>query len=322
MTAVARLLQPLADARSALRPKGQCQKRIADRAVSELLADTLRQRRVVWECSPTVWVQVLGCNQRLFFAAHPQHGCGELRQAMIAIAYLLGCFDDLPRLGHFERATLALKVFSEARIAPAVSAVEAVLIGWGYADHGAARGIRRALCDALLAAHSPVLADPTDDLLEGPRPRYSPGARVTYRRFRPHDVRAILEAGAGVATPVAAGAVLQLGLRGGAHTTTQRLRARRTAMTAATPAPAADLVTGLRRLKLAKVRAIAPQVLRAAKVHRQSPEEVLRNPVEAEITARDESNSGARLKAACFPVHKTMDEFKVTQSSVPQATFD
>ncbi|MBJ7609450.1 MAG: IS21 family transposase [Candidatus Dormibacteraeota bacterium] len=35
---------------------------------------------------------------------------------------------------------------------------------------------------------------------------------VTYRRFRPGDVRAILEAGAGVSTPVAAGAALQLGL--------------------------------------------------------------------------------------------------------------
>lgn len=35
---------------------------------------------------------------------------------------------------------------------------------------------------------------------------------VTYRRFRPHDVRAILEAGAGVVTPVAAGAALNLGL--------------------------------------------------------------------------------------------------------------
>lgn len=93
-------------------------------------------------------------------------------------------------------------------------------------------------------------------------------------------------------------------------------------MTAAAPALAADLVTGLRRLKLAKVRAIAPEVLQAAKVQRWTPEEVLRTLVEAEIAARDESNSRARLKAACFPVQKTMDEFKVTQSSAPQATFD
>jgi len=93
-------------------------------------------------------------------------------------------------------------------------------------------------------------------------------------------------------------------------------------MSAPAPVLAADLVTGLRRLKLARVRAMAPEVLQTAKVQRWSPEEVLRTLVEAEIAARDESNSRARLKAAGFPVHKTLEEFKVTQSSVPQATFD
>lgn len=93
-------------------------------------------------------------------------------------------------------------------------------------------------------------------------------------------------------------------------------------MSAPAPALDADLVAGLRRLKLAKVRAMAPEVLQTAKVQRWSPEEVLRTLVEAEITARDESNHRARLKTAGFPVHKTLDEFKVTQSSVSQSTFD
>ena len=44
---------------------------------------------------------------------------------------------------------------------------------------------------------------------------------------------------------------------------------------------AADLVAGLKRLKLAKVRAMAPEVLQAAKVQRWSPEELLRTLVEA-----------------------------------------
>lgn len=93
-------------------------------------------------------------------------------------------------------------------------------------------------------------------------------------------------------------------------------------MSAPAPELAADLVAGLRRLKLAKVRSLAPEVLQTAKVQRWSPEELLRTLVEAEITARDESNSRARLKAAGFPVQKALDEFKVAQSSVPQATFD
>jgi DNA replication protein DnaC len=93
-------------------------------------------------------------------------------------------------------------------------------------------------------------------------------------------------------------------------------------MTVDAPALDADLVAGLRRLKLAKVRAIAPDVLQTAKTQRWKPEEVLRVLVAAEIAARDESNARARLGAAGFPVAKTLDEFNLSLSSVPQATFD
>lgn len=56
----------------------------------------------------------------------------------------------------------------------------------------------------------------------------------------------------------------------------------------ATAAPlAADLTVGLKRLKLATVRAVAPEVLQTAKTQRWAPEEVLRTLVEAEIAARD-----------------------------------
>jgi DNA replication protein DnaC len=88
-----------------------------------------------------------------------------------------------------------------------------------------------------------------------------------------------------------------------------------------TPLPP-DLVAGLRRLKLAKIRAIAPDVLADAKTQRWSPETVLRTLVEAEIAARDESNARTRLRAAGFPVAKTLDEFNLSLSSVPQASFD
>ena len=84
----------------------------------------------------------------------------------------------------------------------------------------------------------------------------------------------------------------------------------------------ADLAAGLRRLKLAAVRRIAPEVLITARTQRWTPEEVLRTLVEAEITARDASNAAARLKAATFPVRKTIEEFDVAASSIPQATFD
>lgn len=93
-------------------------------------------------------------------------------------------------------------------------------------------------------------------------------------------------------------------------------------MTATAPALDADLIAGLKRLKLAKVRAIAPEVLQTARTQRWKPEEILRVLVDAEIAARDDSNARMRLRAAGFPVAKTLDEFNLGLSSIPQSTFD
>lgn len=94
-------------------------------------------------------------------------------------------------------------------------------------------------------------------------------------------------------------------------------------MTATTPPPlAADLTQGLKRLKMAAMRQLAPELLVTAKTQRWNPEEFLRTLVEAEITARDASNARTRLHQAAFPVTKTLDEFDVGASSIPTATFD
>jgi DNA replication protein DnaC len=91
---------------------------------------------------------------------------------------------------------------------------------------------------------------------------------------------------------------------------------------AAAPPLAADLEAALRRLKLAAVRRLAPEVLLTARTQRWPPEELLRTLLEAELAARDASNARARLRAAGFPVQKTLGEFAVAESSLPQATFD
>jgi DNA replication protein DnaC len=90
----------------------------------------------------------------------------------------------------------------------------------------------------------------------------------------------------------------------------------------AAPELPADLVEGLRRLKLAAMRRLAPELLRTAKTQRWAPEELLRTLIEAEITAREASNARTRLKAAAFPVTKTLDEFDLAVSSINQATLD
>ena len=92
-------------------------------------------------------------------------------------------------------------------------------------------------------------------------------------------------------------------------------------MSTAPPPLAADLTTGLRRLKLAAIRRLAPELLVTARTQRWDPEEFLRTLVEAEITARDESNARTRMRQAAFPVTKTLDEFDLAASSIPRATF-
>ena len=91
---------------------------------------------------------------------------------------------------------------------------------------------------------------------------------------------------------------------------------------AAVPPLPADLAAGLKRLKLAAMRRLAPELLVTAKTQRWKPDELLRTLVEAEITSRDASNARTRMRSANFPVTKTLDEFDVSASSVPAATFD
>ena len=52
-------------------------------------------------------------------------------------------------------------------------------------------------------------------------------------------------------------------------------------MTAAPPPLAPDLAAGLRRLKLAAIRQLAPELLITARTQRWAPEELLRTLIEA-----------------------------------------
>ncbi len=78
-------------------------------------------------------------------------------------------------------------------------------------------------------------------------------------------------------------------------------------MSAPAPPLAPDLESGLRRLRLARIRACAPEVLQTATTQRWKPEEVLRTLVEAEIAARDEANLRMREKQAGFPMLRTLE---------------
>ena len=83
-----------------------------------------------------------------------------------------------------------------------------------------------------------------------------------------------------------------------------------------------ELLGGLRRLKLRRIRQLAPELCVTARTQRWRPEEFLRVLVSAECAARDDSNRDLRLRTAAFPVAKTLAEFNVSASTVSQATFD
>ena len=94
-------------------------------------------------------------------------------------------------------------------------------------------------------------------------------------------------------------------------------------MTAQTAPPLpADLNDRLKRLKMAAMRRLAPELLVTAKTQRWNPEEFLRALVEAEIVSRDESNIRTRMRQAAFPVTKRLEQFDVAASSIPPATLD
>src|SRR5215218_11238818 len=93
-------------------------------------------------------------------------------------------------------------------------------------------------------------------------------------------------------------------------------------MSTAAPTLAADLTAGLKRLKMAGMRRLAPELLVTAKTQRWNPEEFLRTLVEAEIAARDASNARTRMRQAAFPVAKRLEEFDVAASSIPPPTVD
>ena len=83
-----------------------------------------------------------------------------------------------------------------------------------------------------------------------------------------------------------------------------------------------ELENGLRRLKLRRVRELAPELLQTARTQRWPPEELLAVLVREEIAARERSNLANRLKAAQFPGHKTLDAFDPAASELSRATFE
>jgi hypothetical protein len=126
---IERLCIPLADALAAIDSNGHYDQRVKLMVLKQCaLLDS-----AYWVWDTATWCRILGTTQQAFFAAHvPKPLCGGERQVLIAAAYLLRCFNDIPALGEVKRVALAEKIFGVERIAGALRRVQAVTAGWGY----------------------------------------------------------------------------------------------------------------------------------------------------------------------------------------------
>jgi integrase len=160
-TTLSRLLAPLRDAMHLIPGDRPSQ----DGAAAYLLRACHRQQCAYWGWPPAVWGRVLGQNQAAFFQEHGTAVDGEVRQQMMATAYLLGCFRDVSVLGDFKREELAVKVFGQAAVTAALEPIRALLATWGYASaEGVAVG--SAMCEFMLRHQDPALRAMTAERLE------------------------------------------------------------------------------------------------------------------------------------------------------------
>jgi DNA replication protein DnaC len=83
-----------------------------------------------------------------------------------------------------------------------------------------------------------------------------------------------------------------------------------------------ELLDGLKRLKLRRMRQLAAQICLTARTQRWRPEEVLRVLVEEECRARDESNRLTRHRQAAFPVLKDLAGFNLNATQLNRATYE
>ncbi|MGI9294249.1 MAG: tyrosine-type recombinase/integrase [Pseudomonadales bacterium] len=164
---IERLCVPLDDALAVIDSNGRYDQRVK----LMVLQQCALRGSAYWAWDTTTWCRILGTTQQAFFAAHvPKPLCGGERQVLIAVAYLLRCFMDIPALGEVKRVALAEKIFGVERIASALQRVQAVTSGWGYRAH--CNPLMSLLAELFLINQRPELESLSLELLESVRTRW------------------------------------------------------------------------------------------------------------------------------------------------------
>ncbi len=159
--ALARLMAPLDDVLAYVAAP-----RTTRAAVIRRLLQVMAARQAsYWAWTEADWLEVLdpsGPDGR----AQPV-GANDYRQYLLAVAYLLCGWTELPALVRvFAAVPFATKIFGAAAVEQAVQRVREQLVRCGYIATGAPRDFPQILCLALLVNRSPHLEDLTLAVLE------------------------------------------------------------------------------------------------------------------------------------------------------------
>jgi integrase len=162
--ALARLVAPLDATRATLHHADDDvrYRRAGGHAVAAILAHCAATGRSYWDWKSWDWIGVCGVSSTAFRAAQPLPTETTVRPFVIALAYLLGEFDDFHQLGNFNRLHLANLVFGAEPIQATMDQVAAPMQRWGYRSQTRDNGRYRlpgVLAQALLLNRSPYPED-------------------------------------------------------------------------------------------------------------------------------------------------------------------
>lgn len=167
LSGLERLLAPIADALAVIDGKHLYN----DRVRLMLLRHCATRGTSLWAWDATTWHEVIGTTQEAFYAAHvPRPHAGGERQALMAVAYLLHCFHDIPSLGEVKRVALAEKIFGRERIAATLLRVTEVSAAWGY--RSPCKPLMSLVAELLLINQRPELESLTAEFIESVRMRW------------------------------------------------------------------------------------------------------------------------------------------------------
>jgi integrase len=158
---LARLLEPLRDALAVTHGE----ERFKVHSTYLFLRMCARDGRPFWAWEHETWLRVLGTSMVDFFSMHKPGNPTDLRQYIIAVAYLLDCFSDFQALGGIEMANLAYKVFGRECVEATFAPILTVSAQWGYSpkDNVAFCSV---IAEALLLNRSPYANTLTRPFLE------------------------------------------------------------------------------------------------------------------------------------------------------------